>query len=405
MMTYLHAVGAILLLAAMATVARSIVKGFERARRAVPDVAVLLLIGILVGATAGWLRVPLAPWIAPAQNSMLLTAAASLIISYGGAELSPAIFFTIWKPVLSLATIGVLVSTLCVGTIAWAFGIGSFVFTMLLGALLSGTDPAVLVSVLSQVRLVERMREMLIGESALNDPTSALLASVMLSMLQNAGQSLWQIVLRITVETIIAIFIGIGTGVLMRVVSRYTGFVVLKLVLTFSVAFVVSILVGASPFLAAFTAGFIAQPLTERKPVHSRPKRFHAINHGADHLMFFTRSYVFLTLGLSIHGIGLSGFVPALIVVLVLLSVARPLSIFVVRAIVSRHMSRKEVFFLSLNRQTGVMPALFANLLLQQHVQPMNIVQWSVTITIVITSVILLPFFGSIAKSFKMSTP
>lgn len=400
-------IGGILLLAVLALLAHGIRSSRWYRRIKASDVAILLALGFTVGTVTHLYAPRVAVALLPLQNSTALTAAAALIICYGGAELTLPVVRVLWRPIASLSVIGVVLSAGLLGVAIWFLQIGhlSLATGLLIGAVLAGTDPAVLVSVLEDAPIAERAREMLIAESALNDPVSAIMATLLLTVTQVGTGHLMAVTGTAVLGVVISILIGLVAGWVGRRLQR-VSFVrgrVSRLALVFAVAFGFCEAIGVSPFLSAFTAGLVAQPL-RRTAFETNDAQAHRDHEITERFLFVVRSYIFLCLGLSFNPMGLIPYGGSAVIIAVLLvAFARPLSVAGVKLVVGHALSRKEAVFLALNRQTGVIPALFAAVLVARHSPGSGLAQMAVTASVILTSVILLPFFVPIARLCKMT--
>ncbi|PWI56878.1 cation:proton antiporter [Sulfoacidibacillus thermotolerans] len=379
----------------------------------IPDVALLLLLGGVINAIIPYVHT----LILFATSRTSLTIAASLLIFYGGAELTKETMRKIWKPVLFLATIGVAVSVSVLGFAQFSFSLGHFtLFTdLLMGAILAGTDPTVLISLLDVIALRDRIKELLIAESALNDPVSALFATTLLSIVKPNHSGLSIQFLDLSWQVISAVAFGYMLGRVLEKLPQQSlwKFRTVRVISSFLLSSLLSSLVHSSPFLMAFTTGFFARPLDSQSTFDDESgehKRVHLPNRSAlDHqifewLLYAVRSYLFLALGLSFPmRASADEIVGAILTSLLLILVARPLSVFTVKILIWRDFPMREAIFCACNRQTGVIPALFANELLQMHFPHAKSIDLVVTFSILATSVFLLPAFRPLANFLKLS--
>lgn len=95
-------------------------------------------------------------------------------------------------PVLTLAVPGLLVSTFLIGGILWWATAMPFMIALLLGAILSATDPVAVVAIFRQIGAPERLNTLIEGESLFNDATSIVVAGILVGMVveQNGAASL-----------------------------------------------------------------------------------------------------------------------------------------------------------------------------------------------------------------------
>ncbi|MHB1682998.1 MAG: cation:proton antiporter domain-containing protein [Bacilli bacterium] len=377
-------------------------------RTGIPDVAFLLALGVGADFAVHAAGFHPARIFASIAQPNLLSGAATLIILYGGAELTPEVMRTIWRPVLALSTVAVILSAGILGLLTWVLGIAhmSLFAALLLGAVLAGTDPAVLVSILDQVPLNERVREMLIAESALNDPLSAMIATTMIAFMGVHNQHPGAVALSLLhsgMQVVSALGIGLVLGWIARRARAWVPGATIRIIGLFALVYAAAWEFHASPFLAAFLAGLIAQPL-DSHGISQRLKLSQRMDRRLlSGLLFADRSYIFLLLGLSFPvQESLRSILLAVSVAVLLVAVARPLSVAGAKLVAGDTVSRHETAFIACNRQTGVIPALFAADLTQLQAPYAAFISLSVTMTVILTSVILLPLFRPLAQTFKL---
>ena len=86
-------------------------------------------------------------------------------------------------PILTLAVPGLLISTAIIGLILWFFSPFEVLIALLVGAILSATDPVAVIAIFKQLGVPERLTVLVEGESLLNDATSLVLATILIGIL------------------------------------------------------------------------------------------------------------------------------------------------------------------------------------------------------------------------------
>ncbi|BCD92473.1 hypothetical protein fh0823_26120 [Francisella halioticida] len=126
--------------------------------------------------------------------------------------------------ILTLASVGVLISTFIIGTICWL--VASIVLNdyipypvcLLVGAIISPTDPVTVFAIFKKnENIPDKVKSTLIGESLFNDVVSIILFVVLVSMIFGTGDHL-------TTNKIIMLFLreGLG-GIVLGIVIGYVG--------------------------------------------------------------------------------------------------------------------------------------------------------------------------------------
>ena len=120
----------------------------------------------------------------------MFTLGVSTILFYGGLNLSLEILRKVWLSLGLLAVVGVIITAVITGAAAaLVFGL-PFEQGLLIGAVLSPTDPAILIPLFIGSRLRPKVAQTVVAESAFNDPTGAVLALAIAGALVSGQNSL-----------------------------------------------------------------------------------------------------------------------------------------------------------------------------------------------------------------------
>jgi len=338
-------------------------------RVGVPDVIVFLLAG--VAADLAGLR----PFASTEQLGQAVTAlAASYILYQGGESLDFDVLRPVWLSVVLLATLGVLVTMAVVGVAAsWLLGV-PLTIGLLVGAVLSATDPAVLIPIYQGLRVSSRVAQVVVSESALNDATGAICASVMVTVVlghaysaPGAGLAFAQLAgIGIATGTVAGLLnvllIADGTGLL----KRHSGVLALPVAV---LAYASASVLGGSGLMAAFTAGLLVRNHGALPVVVSQLTREMSREY-AGGTSVVVRALLFMGLGANVDLPGLGRVArPGLLVVAVLVLVARPLA--VLASTLPDRGARwgwRELTLFGWTRETGVVPGALSVVLLSERV-------------------------------------
>ena len=337
-------------------------------RISVPDIVLFLLTGILLGPQLlGALEV--GP--GSVMNQFVLTFGAAYILFDGGATLRFRVLKEIWVLLLVIATVGVLITAAITAFAAREFLGVSLGTALVLGAVLASTDPATLVPVFKQVKIKERVAQLVMSESALNDAMGAILTFTVFGIVVGGeafslGHTAKELLREAGLGLMIGGVLGYGAALLIAhkeypLLKDYTPIVTLILVVF---AYMFALSVHASGFMAVFTAGvmlsnnesfgFKAEDIDEEK-MHE---------YVATTALLF-RIFIFILLGSQVDFALIQQYlVPGLAVVAVFIFVARPATVFLC-ALPDRHAkwTFKEMLFMCWTRETGVIPAALVGLL------------------------------------------
>jgi cell volume regulation protein A len=324
---------------------------------------------------------------------LIFTLGVSLILFYGGLSLSLPILRKVWVSLLMLAVPGVVITALVVGVTAhFAFDL-DWDLALLVGAVLSPTDPAILIPLFVRSRLKPKVAQTVIAESAFNDPTGAALALTFAGVVLTGENSVAGPATDFLVDLGISTVIGIVAGVVLSAAISSDRMGVWRESEAIAVLAVVTIsffsldTAGGSGYLGAFLAGLIvgnAQHLglADKNEPHAQEVRQFAFN-----LADLVTLIVFMVLGANIPFSELGdNLLPALAVLATLMLVARPIVV-AACAMPDRgaRWTRNELVFLCWTRETGVVPAALVGVLAGLGVPDGDVFASVVALAIVLT--------------------
>ncbi len=359
-----------LLLIVLLGVGLLLAKVTERPR--IPDVAAYLVAGIVLGPQVLGVIHESA---ATQMNQWMLMFGAAMILFDGGRHVALAILRKTWLTVVLLATLGVLLTAGTMAVVAHLIFGGSLLLALLLGSVVASTDPATLIPVFRRIPVIARVQQTLEAESAFNDATAAVLFSTLVYGASGHVITWTSVVSSFVFSAGIGVFSGIVVAGLGLMLISYTRYGVLReyssvvLLMVAMVSYQMASVLQGSGFMAAFVAGIVignAKPLqvpiealTEQHAEHF----FHAIT-----LIF--RMIIFILLGTQVQFQDMmQNFGGLLLLVVVLMLVARPITVFVCVTLDRKaKFTWPERFFMSWVRETGVLPAALSGILLVQHV-------------------------------------
>jgi cell volume regulation protein A len=270
---------------------------------------------------------------------------------------------------------------------------------MLLGASLASTDPATLVPIFRQLRIRDRVAQTVMSESAFNDAVSAILTFSLLSAATgNAPFSLASSLFALAEQSVIGIIAGIALGYLASLLIAHEKWAflaeyapVVTLVAVIAAYFAASGL-NASGFMAVFVFGIV---LGNKEAFGFRMEAGEAQK--LDEFVLTTalimRIFIFILLGAQVDFTLIRHHaVDGMIVVAVLMLIARPLTVFVC-ALPDRRArwSIQEMLLMCWTRETGVIPAALAGLLLGMKAPGARMIASVVFLAILVTILIQAP--------------
>jgi cell volume regulation protein A len=335
----------------------------------VPDVAVFLLAGIAIGPqTLGLVHIGADS----ALNQIILLFGASYILFDGGAALRLDVLKQVWITILVIATLGVLITAVITGIAAhYILGL-PLVVALLLGATLASTDPATLVPIFRQLHIRDRVAQTVMSESAFNDAMGAIVTFGVLAVATGSGEfSLTSSLLDLVKQSAIGIVAGIVLGYLAALLIAHEKFAflaeyapVVTLVAIIGAYFSADGL-DASGFMAVFVFGIVLGN-KEVFGFQMDPGEAQKLDEYILTTAFIMRLFIFILLGAQVDFALMNKFwLGGVAVVTVLMLVARPATVFLCAWPDRRaRWSFAEMLFMCWTRETGVIPAALAGLLL-----------------------------------------
>jgi potassium/hydrogen antiporter len=355
----------------------------------VPEILLLVAMGALFGPSVlDVVDVPLDSIAA----QLMFTLGVSLILFYGGLNLSLPLLRRVWVGLGMLVVPGVILTTLITGLAAYLVFDLPLEAALLVGAVLSPTDPAILIPLFVRSRLRPKIAQTVVAESAFNDPTGAALALALAGVLLSGDGSLAEPVGEFAADLAVSTVIGVAAGVLLSLaisshrsgIWRESSALAVLTVVTISYFSLDS--AGGSGYLGAFLAGLIVGNMEHlglaMHAEHERAMRAFAFNM-ADLVTLF----VFVVLGANIPWGDLGeNFAPAVAVLAVLMLVARPVTVLVC-TLPDRGgaWTTAERVFLCWTRETGVVPAALVGVLAGLGVPHTEVYASVVALAIVLT--------------------
>ena len=355
-----------------------------------PRMLVLLLGGTLLGpSVTDAIDVPLDS----TGAELLLTLGVSFILFFGGLQLSVRVLSHVAVGIALLAVPGVLVTALVTGAVASVAFDVPLSTGLLIGAVVAPTDPAILIPLFDRIGIRQKIEQTAIAESALNDATGAVLALVIAGVVQSGDASLAEPALDFLTDLGISTVLGIAFGILLSLVvsNRRAGVwkesAAIAVVAVVAVGYFSTDSAGGSGYLGAFLAGLIVGNMDRlRLGMHTQHER--EMRSLVATITDVVVILVFITLGANLPwGDIWDNLGPALVVVAVgLIVLARPLTVLLCLGADRRgRWSREEMIFLSWTRETGVVAAALAGLMVARDIPDAELIVTTVAVAIVLT--------------------
>jgi potassium/hydrogen antiporter len=362
----------------------------------VPDVAVFLVAGMALGPEAvGLISIPAdSP-----SNQIILLFGASYILFDGGASLRFDVLKRVWITIVVISTIGVVITAAITGVAAYYVLGTPLIVALLLGATLAATDPATLVPIFRQVKIRDRVAQTVMSESAFNDAMGAIVTFGVLAVALGKGEfSLTSSLLDLLKQSALGIVAGAVLGYLAALLiaherwaflAEYAPVVTLMAVIG---AYFAADGLHASGFMAVFVFGIVLGN-KESFGFRMEPGEAQKLDEYVITTAFIMRLFIFILLGAQVNfGLMNQYLIGGIVVVIVLMLVARPVTVFLCAPLDRRaQWSFNEMLFMCWTRETGVIPAALAGLLLGMNAPGAQVIASITFIAILMTILIQAP--------------
>lgn len=358
-----------------------------------PSLLLFLMVGVVVGEDGFGVQFD---DVELARN--VCTAGLAIILVEGGLTTRFADIRKVLAPAGVLATLGVAISTVITAVGAHVLLRMDWQLALLLGAIVSSTDAAAVFSVLRVLPLPRRVAGLLEAESGFNDAPAVILVLMFSAVpfVFEPQTAAFDVVYELVAGSAIGLAVGfLGAQGLRRIALPASGLYPISTFGLGLLAFAAAGSVHASGFIAAYLAAVVLA--NSGLPHRSATRSF------AEGLGWLAQIGLFVLLGLLVDPSELArDLLPAIVIGLVLLLVARPVS--VVASLIGFKVPLREQLFLSWAGLRGAVPIVLATFPIVAQVPDSSRLLNIVFVLVVVFTLIQAPSLRPIAHALGLIT-
>ena len=367
-----------------------------------PVMVVLLVAGVIVGPSgADFVENP----VDGLGAQLVFTLGVSLILFHGGVGISLRVISQTAVGIGLLVLPGILITAVLVALVAMPVFSMPFSVALLVGATLAATDPAILIPLFDRLKLRPKVSQTVIAESAFNDATATVLVLTVAGVVEAGNVGATEPLTDFSKSLVLGAALGIGGGLLLaamlssHAVGIWRESPAVAILAIVALTYFTTDELGGSAYLAAFVMGLIVGNM-ERLGLGRHADHAQQLDDFMSQASEIAVLAVFVTLGINLPLEALwDNLWGGLVVMVVFLFVARPVTVLACVLPDRRgRWTREEIVFLSWCRETGVVPAAVAGVLLARGVEGAEIVAAMVALAVVTTLLVQATTAGALAR-------
>lgn len=329
--------------------------------------------------------------------------ALSYILFMGGLSVNLKEIKPVFLDGLSLATIGVFITAFIVGWLGHYFLNLNLYECLLLGSIVSSTDAAAVFSVLrsKDISLKNNLKPLLEFESGSNDPMAVFLTVGMISLITAKIDSFGDLILMFFQQMSLGILLGflIGKGaakLINKAKLEYSGLYVVLTIAIVGFAYALPSIIGGNGFMSVYICGLT---LAGSRFAHKKIlTKFH------DAIAWFMQIIMFLMLGLLVFVKEVWKVAPsALLIALILIFIARPISVFI--GMVFSKLKLNDKLMISWVGLRGAAPIVLATFPLMANIKHSHEIFNIVFFVVIISVIVQGTTIPIMAKLLKVDKP
>jgi len=332
----------------------------------IPNVLILLVIGIVVGPILGYIKEGHFGSVGPIFTSITLV----LILFESGTNLKIGELFKSIGSAFLLTLFNFLASAIIGTAVAFTFFSDiDMLSATFFGVIIAGTSSAVVIPIIKQLKMNEKGYTTLMLESALSDVLCLVIGLALLQAMKQGVFEISDILNTVWKSFLFALLIGLAGGFIWSVIIRYTRIVENSKVMSLAFVFIVYGLTeylglngGIAVLIFGITLGnaHLLQNTFLKKAVPAKELRSNEKDFFSE-LVFILSTFFFVYVGICMKFGSISIYLWALLIVVAIILI-RPISI---KLLVRTKMSFKDLGIMAIMAPKGLVPAILASIPIQ----------------------------------------
>jgi NhaP-type Na+/H+ or K+/H+ antiporter len=361
---------------------------FERKR--IPDVLLLMIIGVLLGPIFGLIS----PDDFGIAGPMFTTITLVIILFEGGLALRFDVLKQAIRGTTALTTINFFVTMTVVGVIGWlVFGLHP-VAGFMLGAILGGTSSAVVIPMVQQLRITEDTKTILVLESAVSDVLCIIFALALLETFHVEEVKIGLVVGKIISSFTLAALMGWGGAMAWSILLNKVRTIRNTIFTTPAFVFIIfgiAEMFGYSGAISALAFGItlanieIFNVSLLKKYIADKPITLNETEKVFfGEIVFLLKTFFFIYIGLSIQLNNLWALVLGLLLTIIIFSSRVP----VVKIAIRKPLPTFDLTMISVMVPKGLAAAVLASIPYQQGIEGGEFIR-DITYAVILLSIVL----------------
>lgn len=276
-------------------------------RKRIPDVLLLMVIGLVIGPVLHWVN----PDMLGSTGNIFTTITLVILLFESGTQLN---FETLMKSIrgtMKLTSINFFFTMIVVAVLGMLLARLDIWSSLMLGAILGGTSSAIIIPMVSQLKISSKGGTILILESAFSDVLCIVFALALLQVVESGSMHLGTVLGKVLYSFIIAAFIGIVSAILWSYVLDKVRHVKNSILTTPAFVFIVygiSEWLGASGAIASLAFGIAMANIDRiytrflKKMLKTEPTKLNDTEQQLfSEVVFLLKTFFFVYIGISIQ--------------------------------------------------------------------------------------------------------